>query len=69
MGISRALLLYLMDELKDEKINSKVSGIPKLGLLWLELIISKCRNKRTYLIISQNSEYITALSLARIMIY
>jgi hypothetical protein len=39
----------------------KKFGILKLGSLWLEQIRSQCRHKRTYLIISQNLEYITAL--------
>ena len=42
-------------------IDSHDSGILKLGLLWLEQIITQFRNKRTYLNIFQNLEYITAL--------
>jgi hypothetical protein len=49
------------EELVLEKINTQDCGNIKLCLLWLEQTISQNLNKRTYLISSQNLEYITAL--------
>jgi len=46
----------------DRKISSGISGILKLGLLWLKQMVSQRHSKTTYLIISQNSEYVTSLS-------
>jgi len=45
----------------DRKKEFNKSGILKLGLLMPEQMNSQCHNKRTYLIISHISEYITAL--------
>jgi hypothetical protein len=38
---------------KGKEMNSQVSRILKVGLLWLEQRNSQCRNKRIYLIISK----------------
>jgi len=48
----------------DRKKNSQSSGFPKFGLLLPEEMNSQRHNKQTYLIIYQNLEYLTALSLA-----
>jgi hypothetical protein len=61
-GNIKSIIVEILGLVLHEKTNSQNSLILKHGLLWLEQMNSHCRNKRTYLIISQSSEYITALS-------